>query len=792
MLLLLLVIALVGQFRPRHPSAGHVQVDLKQGTRPGTLYVMVHGLRLPCSSAEQQWNEISATMLAYGDVAKVKYNALPWSNASASLVAQEISHQVQARWDSTRHGNVVVIGNSMGALLARRAILHSLGKPNHPVPQGAPVAWASKIERVVLLAGMNRGWDLSGEKPADMRWPGYAAISFMSWLGRLSGSGRLMMEMEAGSPFVADLRMDWMSRLKTPGHNLQTVQLLGDIDEIVSSEDNQDLNVAGHDDFAWIKVRGTGHADITDFDESESSFDLGAYRRTKFLAAADLNTPFPNLERESEVPPASKDAEVTRVVFVMHGIRDLGRWSSAFEKELQQRHSASGACGKLAIASIRYGYFGMGQFLLRRDREKYVRWFMDQYTETLARYPGVKEIHFVGHSNGTYLLAKALELYPSMKIDKVVLAGSVIRKDYDWRKRFDLQQVKAVRNYVAYDDWVVALFPRFFEQRMASWMNGDIGSAGFNGFDAGRNKELAVENLGYISGAHGAFQNYVQAIAAKSLKEVRYHLRHSRDWLVRLGDGTERSHAKAQTAIDQLLPYTQEFWSASPQEAAAQANGTGIDMTALQANWNQIVDEALTQATLQRPAAGGFVTTGKQGIHSEHLGFVLAEMQTLARQHPGATCDPEIPVVSLRELGILRDVREGAQGLEVVITPTYSGCPAMGQIEDDVKAALSAGGLQATVVTQLAPAWTTDWMTEAAKDKLRAYGIAPPHACASAPSGGANVVQFAARGTKTEVVHCPQCGSANTTETSHFGSTACKALYRCLDCMEPFDYFKPY
>ena len=154
--------------------------------------------------------------------------------------------------------------------------------------------------------------------------------------------------------------------------------------------------------------------------------------------------------------------------------------------------------------------------------------------------------------------------------------------------------------------------------------------------------------------------------------------------------------------------------------------------------------------------------------------------------------DPEIPVITLRELGILRAVREGADGLEVVITPTYSGCPAMGQIEDDVKAALATAGLQATVVTQLAPAWTTDWMTEAAKDKLRAYGIAPPHACASEKSGGANVVQFAARGSKPPVVHCPQCGSSNTTETSHFGSTACKALYRCLDCMEPFDYFKPY
>lgn len=154
--------------------------------------------------------------------------------------------------------------------------------------------------------------------------------------------------------------------------------------------------------------------------------------------------------------------------------------------------------------------------------------------------------------------------------------------------------------------------------------------------------------------------------------------------------------------------------------------------------------------------------------------------------------DPEIPVVTLRELGILRDIRETSKGLEVVITPTYSGCPAMGQIEDDVQTLLQAHGLKGKVVTQLAPAWTTDWMTDVAREKLRAYGIAPPHTTSCEPKGSAQVVKFAARQTPHEVVNCPQCGSANTTETSHFGSTACKALYRCLACMEPFDYFKPY
>jgi ring-1,2-phenylacetyl-CoA epoxidase subunit PaaD len=154
--------------------------------------------------------------------------------------------------------------------------------------------------------------------------------------------------------------------------------------------------------------------------------------------------------------------------------------------------------------------------------------------------------------------------------------------------------------------------------------------------------------------------------------------------------------------------------------------------------------------------------------------------------------DPEIPVISLSELGILREIRAGADGVpEVVITPTYSGCPAMGQIEDDIVAALREAGLPGRVVTQLSPVWTTDWMSDTAKEKLRAYGIAPPQ-CGSAPAKTTGALQFSRQAARSVQVPCPQCGSHNTTQTAHFGSTACKALYRCLDCLEPFDYFKPY
>ncbi len=158
--------------------------------------------------------------------------------------------------------------------------------------------------------------------------------------------------------------------------------------------------------------------------------------------------------------------------------------------------------------------------------------------------------------------------------------------------------------------------------------------------------------------------------------------------------------------------------------------------------------------------------------------------------------DPEIPVVTLREMGILRDVRVEGNAVEVVITPTYSGCPAMEQIHDDIVSTVKALGVDVRVTTQLAPAWTTDWMTPQARDKLRAYGIAPPalcsHAAPSANGSSSIVLQFASKAVARDVVPCPRCNSHDTTETSHFGSTACKSLYKCLSCMEPFDYFKPY
>lgn len=144
--------------------------------------------------------------------------------------------------------------------------------------------------------------------------------------------------------------------------------------------------------------------------------------------------------------------------------------------------------------------------------------------------------------------------------------------------------------------------------------------------------------------------------------------------------------------------------------------------------------------------------------------------------------DPEIPVITIAELGILRSVKNENGVIKVTITPTYSGCPAMKAIENEIADVLKRNGIEKFEISYVySPAWTTDWLTESAREKLRAYGIAPPEKTTS----DKNVLLL-----HQQVKNCPRCHSSDTEMISPFGSTACKALYRCRNCGEPFDYFK--
>ncbi|WP_394337761.1 1,2-phenylacetyl-CoA epoxidase subunit PaaD [Flavilitoribacter nigricans] len=143
--------------------------------------------------------------------------------------------------------------------------------------------------------------------------------------------------------------------------------------------------------------------------------------------------------------------------------------------------------------------------------------------------------------------------------------------------------------------------------------------------------------------------------------------------------------------------------------------------------------------------------------------------------------DPEIPVLSIMDMGIVRDIEIQEEKVHIKITPTYSGCPAMDTIAMEIKYTLEQAGYPTDVELILAPAWTTDWITENGRQKLEAYGIAAPL------EESADKQALLGR---SKVVKCTNCGSQNTKLVSQFGSTACKALFQCLDCLEPFDYFK--
>lgn len=170
-------------------------------------------------------------------------------------------------------------------------------------------------------------------------------------------------------------------------------------------------------------------------------------------------------------------------------------------------------------------------------------------------------------------------------------------------------------------------------------------------------------------------------------------------------------------------------------------------------------------------------------------GAVLPDIQ-MVRHWLSQVPDPEIPVISLTDLGIIREVEWQDDTLVVTVTPTYSGCPATSVINLDIEAALRAKGIgKLRLQRQLSPPWTTDWITPEGREKLRAYGIAPPVDGTAADGRLAGRIARLA-GTSNLVIACPRCGSTRTEKVSQFGSTPCKASYRCTDCLEPFDYFK--
>ncbi len=387
--------------------------------------------------------------------------------------------------------SIVFVGYSGGGIIARKVAIYAHGEnadaPFEPAAKnlrnGCP--WADRLDRIILIAGMNRGWSFAPTSNIFVVW----LLKLCYFIVRISGYGRFFAALHRGEPFVTDLRIQWLSLTRKSRNPITVVQLLGTIDDIVSPDDNVDLQTGS--DFFYLDVAGSGHASVIEY-----KGPFREARRDALITA--LTEPRDRLEKLClpllRNPNDSVDPTVKHVLFVIHGIRDYGFWTAHVA-----RHVVAAALRRrinIVPLTPTYGYFAMLPFVLPMTRRAKVRWFAEQYTEALARFPNAEHFSYIGHSNGTYLLAGALTRYSGCHFRNVVFAGSVVRTDFPWSD-FTPARVGHVLNYVADADWVVALFPRF----LAS-LGADVGGAGWDGFSPQRPANV-VSDTEYIIGSHG-------------------------------------------------------------------------------------------------------------------------------------------------------------------------------------------------------------------------------------------------------------------------------------------------
>lgn len=427
------------------------------------------------------------------------------------MVAADLLRRVSDVWEAGAYERVVLVGQSMGGVFVRKLYVLACGEtdeaPFSPavrrrlgVSRVEATAWAGAVDRIVLLAAMNRGWTISHHLSmgnAILWWLGVMVTRFAFHPFRREP---LAMSVKRGSPMITQLRVQSLhmrrrARLSGGPGGAPVVQLLGSIDDMVSPDDSVDL-VTGQD-FYYLEVPRTGHTNASRFDDGEA----GLGRKRLFQDAISL--PAAKLEHHPQRVTAreyrlDEDPTIEHVVFVIHGIRDKGYWTRKVYNQIER--AWPGDKTRIISETSSYGYFPMIPFILPARRRAKVEWLMDEYTEAVARYPNAS-FSYVGHSNGTYLLAKALEEYPSVRFTRVVFAGSVVRRDYAWDAIHDRGQVDQVLNLVASRDTVVAFFPGALET-----VGADIGSGGHRGFAAAGGPvvdELSEMAAPFVSGGHG-------------------------------------------------------------------------------------------------------------------------------------------------------------------------------------------------------------------------------------------------------------------------------------------------
>ena len=504
-LLLGIIVARIALQRLLVPRKVKVDVISPEKSRSEMLVVLVHGMagRKRFHSAVK----LIQSWLPEATFAVADYDSRVVANTDPSVVADELERSIHRLVKQQDFQSVILVGHSSGGAVLRKAFVWAHGQEVDRTPYGKQGKrdWVDRVERIVLLAGINRGYSIS-PRPRKMTLGTYLAIWIGLRLSRILGISKLARSFQRGEPFIADTRVQWL-RIARDDTVLEkrtrfpvVIQLVGSEDDIVAREDSLDLVVSKGTLFKTVPQ--TNHRDIGTSlgDASRPGFEERV-RYIKYAVLGDVASLEPD-----EPPDIDELRDVKHIVYVMHGIRDYGHWTDIIRSAIEARYDAQGAV--VRVVNQRYGYFPMLQFMTYGDRQRNVRVFMDEYTENLSRFPNAQTIDFIGHSNGTYLLASALTHYTTPRVRRVFFAGSVVPKHYPWQELIVARRVESVVNVVATADWVVAVFPKIFEQ-IADWTGRqprtgwlDLGAAGFRGFLAAGSATGAVVNLTFAEGTH--------------------------------------------------------------------------------------------------------------------------------------------------------------------------------------------------------------------------------------------------------------------------------------------------
>jgi pimeloyl-ACP methyl ester carboxylesterase len=421
-----------------------------------------------------------------------------------------ISRTVEER--EARHGaaydEIILVAHSFGGPIARSIWARAQGaQPTAEVDAKARTAWATRITRLVLMAGVNRGFTPNSAMSARYR--------VIYWLGDvfefLFGPRLFVFDARRGSKFLTTLRLQLLELAEHQDPEKPViVQILGTIDDVVAPGDNIDLMTGSN--FYYLEAPDTSHRTVLHLKDG-----TGAEKRRELFRRALAGSSEAIKEKSISLSNIvdlfneslndfdtgkSEDLErqvkaresITHVIFVIHGIRDYGFWTKKLAARIKyEAHKQSVRCKSVTST---YGFFPMGQFLFPSPRSRKVEWLMDQYVEARALYPCAK-FYYVGHSNGTFLLAEALRRCAGIKFERAVLAGSVVPIQYPWPELREGGQLGSLLNYVATEDWVVAGIPRFLQKTHLL----GLGSAGHDGFNSLPHGSRQVR---YVRGSHSA------------------------------------------------------------------------------------------------------------------------------------------------------------------------------------------------------------------------------------------------------------------------------------------------